>query len=319
MPSPKVLQDADIYNASAARVAVGAVREAVLANSEGRLIAPPRHTVPFDKGALVFTVGGTTDLVGFRAYDTFPNSAQDQVVAVWDSRTGTLEGIAIGEMVGALRTGALGALAVDLLARGETAKCAVLGSGLQARTQLLCVSTVRAFDEVAVFSPTAANRERFATELNELTGLPVVPAGDAAEAVEGADVVLCATASHTPVFDVRWLSDGVHVNTLGPKYRNAHELPVEAAEQADVIATDSPQQIAAQGTDHFLAEHASKTSVVDLAEVLTGSGGRVSASQRTLFLSAGLAGTETLVAHALLASTPTECALEQRPGKELRS
>jgi len=305
MPSPRVLRDTDLYNVEAARIAVGAVREAVSAHGDGRLVAPPRHAVPFDNGALVFTVGGTGDLVGFRAYDTFPNSAQDQVVAVWDSRTGKLEGVAIGEMVGALRTGALGALAVDLLARAETRKCAVLGSGLQARTQLLCASTVRTFDDVAVFSPTAANREHFATELTELTGLPVAPVDDAATAVQGADVVLCATAAHAPVFDVQWLSTGAHVNTVGPKYRNAHELPLEAATQADVIATDSPQQIAAQGADHFLSDHATKAPVVDLAEVLAGSGGRVAASQSTLFLSAGLAGTETLVAHALLTSTPT--------------
>lgn len=305
MSPPRVLQDADLYNVKAAQIAVGAVREAVSAHGHGRLIAPPRHAVPFENGALVFTVGGTGNLVGFRAYDTFPNSAQDQVVAVWDSRTGRLEGVAIGEMVGALRTGALGALAVDLLARAETRKCAVLGSGLQARTQLLCASTVRAFDEVAVFSPTVTNRERFATELAELTGLPVAPVADAADAVEGADVVLCATAAHAPVFDVRWLSTGAHVNTVGPKYRNAHELPLEAAMQADVIATDSPQQIAAQGGDHFLSEHATKTSVVDLSEVLAGSRGRLSASQSTLFLSAGLAGTEPFVAHALLASART--------------
>lgn len=300
MPSPKILDDADLYNVHAARIAVAAVREAVSDHGEGRLVAPPRHTVPFDSGALVFTVGGSGSIIGFRAYDTFPTSAQDQVVAVWDSRTGTLEGIAVGEMVGALRTGALGALAVDLLARAETRRCAVLGSGRQARTQLLCASTVRTFDEVTVFSPTAANRDQFAAELTELTGLPVVAVNHAANAVEGADVVICATGSHSPVFEAQWLSPGAHVNTVGPKYRNAHELPLEAVALASVIATDSPQQIATQGADHFLADHPTETPVVDLAEVLDGTVGRVSASQTTLFLSAGLAGTETMVAHALL-------------------
>jgi ornithine cyclodeaminase len=302
MPSPKILEDTDLYNVEAARIAVAAVRDAVSAHGDGLLVAPPRHTVPFGRGALVFTVGGSDSIVGFRAYETFPTSAQDQVVAVWDTRTGNLEGIAVGEMVGALRTGALGALAVDLLARPKTRRCAVLGSGRQARTQLLCTSTVRTFDEVTVFSPTAANREQFAEELGELTGLPVVAADDAETAVEGADVVICATAAHSPVFEARWLSAGVHVNTVGPKYRNAHELPLEMAALADVIATDSPQQVAAQGADHFLAAHLTETPVVDLADVLSGTAGRASASQSTLFLSAGLAGTETMVAHALLSA-----------------
>lgn len=300
MTSPRILVDENLFNPMAARVAVAAVREAVHAHEQEQLIAPPRHTVRLDDGALVFTTGGTPTIAGFRVYDTFPDSKQDQIVGVWDRRRGVLEGLAIGVMVGALRTGALGALAVDLLANSHVKRCAVLGSGLQARTQLLCASTVRTFEQVAIYSPTVANRNRFADELAELTGLQVDPVGDSASAVEGADVVLCATSSLEPVFDAQALQPGAHVNTLGPKYQGAHELPLELALRADIVATDSPQQIADQGSAHFLAGQRNDVQITSLGAVLAGRVGRTGTSQVTLFLSAGLAGTEPLVAHALL-------------------
>lgn len=101
------------------------------------------------------------------------------------------------------------------------------------------------------------------------------------------------------MFDAKWLAHGTHVNTVGPKFKDAHELPVEVAEEATLIATDSPQQIAAQGGGHFLAGHEAHDRVIDLAEILWGTRPPPSEDGTTLFLSAGLAGTETLVAHEL--------------------
>lgn len=267
---PFVLEDADLRNVDAARAAVSAVRAGVEAHGRGALVAPARHHVDFDTGALVFTIGGTADVAGFRVYDTFPGSADEQLVAVWDARTGVLEGIAVGDMVGALRTGALGALAVDLLSKPDSKRCGVLGSGRQALTQLLCASTVRSFDDAIVYSPTRERREQFATDAAELIGLPVRVAHTAEAAVRDVEVLICATSSLQPVFDAKWLAHGTHVNTVGPKFKDAHELPVEVAEEATLIATDSPQQIAAQGGGHFLAGHEAHDRVIDLAEILWG-------------------------------------------------
>ena len=297
---PLILEEADLRNVNAAQTAVGAVRAAVEAHGRGLLVAPPRHQVDFDTGALVFTVGGTAEVAGFRVYDTFPDSPEQQLVAVWDARTGVLEGIAVGDMVGALRTGALGALAVDLMSNPDCKTCGVLGSGRQALTQLLCASTVRAFDEAIVYSPNRGRREQFASDATELIGLPVRAVDTPEAAVRDVDVLICATSALQPAFDSEWLGLGTHVNTVGPKYKGAHELPIEVAEAATLIATDSPQQIAAQGDSHFLAGHESHDRVVDLADLIGETRSPRFVDATTVFLSAGLAGTETLVAHELL-------------------
>lgn len=129
----------------------------------------------------------------------------------------------------------------------------------------------------------------------------VQPATDARSAVADAEIVLVATSSAEPVVDHRDMRPDAHVNTVGPKFTYAHEMDAAAAEDADRIVSDSPQQIAAQGDDHFLAGSAALQRVEHLGTFDRGFEG----SGQTLFLSAGLAGTEVLVAEALLrASSP---------------
>jgi hypothetical protein len=114
----RVLSDADVDRVPMARL-VAAVREQIIADAQGEAVAPPRHVVPFREGSLVFTIGGDRRLAGFRAYQTFArpgHSADTQVVAAWDQVKAEMLGLALGNRLGALRTGAIGGAAADILA-----------------------------------------------------------------------------------------------------------------------------------------------------------------------------------------------------------
>jgi len=124
----------------------------------------------------------------------------------------------------------------------------------------------------------------------------VRPVSDARSAVTDADIVLIATSSAEPVVDQRDLHPNAHINTVGPKFNYAHEITATTAERAERIASDSPQQIAAQGEDHFLAHSPASARIEHLGR-LDQSAHR---SGQSVFLSAGLAGTEVLIANAIL-------------------
>lgn len=116
-----ILKDEDIIRSLPMAVAVETIEKALLAKNKGRLIAPPRFLVTAGKGALVFTAGADPDethSIGFRVYDTFPDDMPDrtQLVAVFDSRTGAFRGMVIGEMIGAIRTAAINAIAIKHMA-----------------------------------------------------------------------------------------------------------------------------------------------------------------------------------------------------------
>lgn len=291
-----VLRDDDVRELADMSELVEICAGAVADDAAGRMNAPPRLTAELGEGRLVFTAGGSAEAVGFRAYDTFPSSKQDQVVAVWHPASGELAGVVVGELLGALRTGALGGVAVDKLAPHDATTCAVIGSGLQARTQLMACAAVRDLARVVVYSRNVANRRAFADEMSAEIGVDVHPADSAADALAMAEIALVATDSPRPVADPAAFASVRHTNTVGPKFVGYHELPAEVAEAATVLATDSPQQILAQGQSHFLHGSAAWPRIEHLGLV-----NEVGA--RSVFLSAGLSGTEVLIADHLLSRT----------------
>ena len=201
-----------------------------------------------------------------------------------------------GDELGARRTGALGAVAVDAAARSGAIRLGLVGAGTQAWTQLWAVRTVRPVTSVMIAARrperAAAFAERAAAEL----GLTARAVTDVWDAVRDQDVVIVATNSATPVFEADWIAPGTHVTTLGPKAAARHEVPAALAERADVIFTDSPAQLVAYPEPHLFADE----PVVGLGAVLAGAAaGRTSPEQITVFCSVGLAGTEVAVAAAL--------------------
>jgi len=306
-----VLEDSDVLELATMAEIVATIERCFEAKIGGRLIAPPRHSVDFDDGALVFTIGGLMrhgrwpGIAGFRAYETFAGTPVDrsQVVAVWNFPSGRLEGLILGELLGALRTGAIGAVAVKYMAVPNATSCGIVGSGKQAETQLMAVAAVLpCLQVVRVFSRNRQNRDRFALRMSEKLRLPITPSESTKEVVTDADLVLCATDSDIPVLETAWLKPGAHVNSIGPKLVGQHELPIDIGERATVIATDSPIQVHSSDKAFFLYGTPAWDRMTDLAEIVSGRiSGRNSNADLTLFCSVGLAGTEVAIASVILA------------------
>jgi ornithine cyclodeaminase len=163
---PLVLTDVEVERLADMSGLVLSMERAFVDRYEGSLMAPPRHYVEFgEDGRLVFTVGGivgSQHLAGFRVYDTFRRLSPDhsQLVAVWDSSTGELKGIILGDKIGALRTGAIGGVAIKYMASAGAQTIGIIGSGQQARTQLQAAACVRNIKSVKVYSRSQQKQRR---------------------------------------------------------------------------------------------------------------------------------------------------------------
>ena len=146
------------------------------------------------------------------------------VMVLYDSAEGELKAIIIGEItcselpnniaVTGLRTAATSAVGTDLLARPDAETLGVLGSSGQAKNHLVGLSKVRRIKDVKVYSRRPEHCRKFTEEMGPLLNINVTPASSAREAVQGRDIVLCATNSSVPVFDGHWLAPGTHVTTI---------------------------------------------------------------------------------------------------------
>ena len=125
-------------------------------------------------------------------------------IVMLDPETGALAAIVDGRYITEARTAAVSAISVKKLARENSAVLAILGSGVQARSHFEALSHVRTFREVRAWSPTKKNLDAFASE----TG--AVASASAEAAVRGADVVVIAASSHTPILFDDWVASGAH-------------------------------------------------------------------------------------------------------------
>lgn len=302
-----ILTEEDLGGSSLMSVAIEAVEKAFLARARGQAVSPPRHHVSFPGcGDLVFTVGGVLGdrpLAGFRVYETFDGVEHSQIVAVWSADDAKLKGLIVGERLGAIRTGAIGGVAIRHLSWPEASVVGVVGSGLQARTQLAAAAAVRNITLARVYSREQTHRAAFAEEMQRELGIEVRPADSVREAVRDADIVISATSSNRPVVAASDLKPGAHVSTLGPKTLEAHELGLDIADAATIIATDSLEQTRAYASPFFLEGSGHEPRMVELSDIVAGKvPGRSSVGETTLFCSVGLAGTEVAVASALFDS-----------------
>jgi ornithine cyclodeaminase len=292
----RVLTDDDVRARLSAERAVAAARRGLIAAHRGDLAGAPRLAAPVDGRRMVFSVGVRTD--GWMAVRARSRRAE-VVCLAWDGG-GLLRAVVVGREMGARRTGALGAVAVDLLARADAAVIGVVGSGLQAWGQVWALATVRTIRELRVFSPNPEHRSAFAARATRELGLSAARADDAREAGTGADVVILATNATRPVIETSWIGPGAHVTTLGPKARPGHEAPGDLPAAAQVFATDFPDQVAAMGAQFFV-----ERLPVSLGAVLAnGHPGRLTPDDVTVYCSIGHSGIDVEMVREMLDAAP---------------
>ncbi len=298
----EVLTDVEVRRLLTPHLAVTWMREALVAEHRGELRSPPRVHTDLDGGRLVFTTGALAgEWFGYRSYDSFDVEPGEQVVVVHQASDGRIRGIALGNELGPRRVGAIGGVAADTLARSDCRSLALIGTGTQAWAQLCAIAAVRRLAEVRVYSRDEDRRQAFAHRARAELSLGAHAARNAQEAVDGADMVVLATNSTTPVIDPAWLAPRVYVTTLGPKQVGCAEFGPELVAVADLAVTDSVAQISAYDPPNILVGTPQEHRLTSLGAILAGQApGRSSEDQRVLFCSVGLAGTEAYLLNRLI-------------------
>ncbi|MGE3993735.1 ornithine cyclodeaminase family protein, partial [Pseudorhodoplanes sp.] len=141
-----------------------------------------------------------------------------------------------------MRTAAVSASAVRLLAKPDARTLAIIGAGHLAQSHLAALRRVRDFDDVRVWSPKSA------ASFAERNGVTL--ADSTRDAVQGADVVVAATSSTTPVLEGDWLESDCLVCTVGaprPDWRELDDVTIARADGRVVV--DSRQAALAESGD----------------------------------------------------------------------
>ncbi|HLV98404.1 MAG TPA: hypothetical protein VKT82_06965 [Ktedonobacterales bacterium] len=163
------------------------------------------------------------------------------LVMLFDAKNGLPLALMDGGWLTALRTGAASGVATRLLARQDARTLALFGAGAQALPQAWAVCEARPIERVWLVNRTPARAERLAEQLRAF-GSPIPAdvrvAASAAEALREADVICCATASPTPLFDDADLRPGTHINGVGAYRPTMQEVPAASVARARVVVDE---------------------------------------------------------------------------------
>jgi alanine dehydrogenase len=296
----RILNAGDVRAALSMADCIAAVRSGFSQLAAGQAVVPVRTQWPGAGGtALAMPAYLPLDrALGAKIVAVFPgNPARglatvNALVALLEADTGRPLALLDGTYLTALRTGAASGVATDLLGSGDAGTVALFGAGVQARTQLLAVCTVRAIRTAWIYDSNPGQAELLC---NELRGEGPIPrdlrvATSPAEALREARIVAAATTSTAPVFADADLMPGVHINAVGAFTPEMQEVPAETVARARVFV-DQREAAMAEAGDLIIPAKLGllePSGLVEIGAVINNqAAGRESADQITLFKSVG--------------------------------
>lgn len=195
------------------------------------------------------------------------------------------------------RTAAASLLAARHLARPDSARLLLLGSGKVARALAEGYAARFPITDIAIWSPTARHAAHLAKEL-AARGLPA-RATDRPDP-GAADIVSAATLSATPLVRGAAVAPGTHVDLVGAYRPDMRESDGALLARATVVVDTRAGALAEAGDIvQAIAEGAISPThlVADLAELCRGTHpGRRDADEITVFKSVGWAGEDLAAA-----------------------
>ncbi|MFF2270850.1 ornithine cyclodeaminase family protein [Agromyces sp. NPDC058136] len=236
---------------------------------------PPRSIVDVRHGQLLLMPADLGRYAGQKLATVAPaNPARglDRIQAIYvvlDAETLTPVALLDGTELTNLRTPAMSAAMLDLVAEPEASSLVVFGTGPQGVRHVEAMRAIRPIERVRFVGRDRAKALR-AVAACEASGLDVA-VGDAAD-VARADLIVCATTAREPLFDAALVPDRAAIVAVGSHERDARELPGALLGRAQVIVeTDRVARTEAGDVIMAIDEgHLSPADVVPMARIATG-------------------------------------------------
>ena len=263
---------------------IPAMENALAEFSLGHVVHPVRNMLTVEEGKRYLGIMPAVahEAMGAKLVSFYPGNegtgtaTHHAMILLFRPDTGEPLAVMDGRLITEMRTAAVSAAVTKYLAAPDAHVLALLGSGVQARAHMQALSRVRRFDEIRVWSRTAAHAERFAEQHNA-RAMPI------ADSVRGADVVVTATNALRPIVQGDWLEPGTHVNAVGSPRPNWRELDDRV--MANILVVDLREAVLKESGDVILSR---AEIYAEAGEIFAGIKA-APVSETTVFKSVGLA------------------------------
>lgn len=252
--------------------------------SQGKTITPPFtvFTIPESKGSVHFKCGYVPGEQYFAMKYSGAFYGNEKLgisnflglFTVFNAKTGEVE--AIIDDKGYLtdyRTGVAGSIATSTLANPDSKTVAMIGTGVQARMQLMALLKVMPnIENIKVWGRNSGRVQQYVEEVRKsYPNLNIEVCKYAQEAVVDADIIYTVTYSEKPIIQADWIKKGAHITAVGACEPSMQELDPKILGMADIVCTDSIDACAKNGELHHALDvgYVDKDNVYELGQVLS--------------------------------------------------
>jgi len=318
-----ILNAGDVRKALPMKAAIEATKSAYAALSKGKAEVPLRGQLPVEKHdgvSLIMPAYVETkveEAMAVKIVSVFPGNRErgmptiHAAVIALDAETGVPIAIMEGGVLTAIRTGAASGAATDLLARPDSKTAAIFGAGVQGRTQLEAVCTVRPIERAWIYDLDQSSVEQFIVDMAGKGPIPqdLRAAKTPEEAIESAEIICTATTATSPVFPDEAVKPGAHINGVGAYTLEMIEVPPETIARSSVYV-DLVEAILEEAGDVVAALNENlvrQKDWIELGQVVEDQSlGRSSEDEITFFKSVGVAVQDAIAAQLALHNAEQE-------------
>jgi ornithine cyclodeaminase/alanine dehydrogenase-like protein (mu-crystallin family) len=264
--------------------AIDITEQALRDHSEGRVVwsTPEDFAIKPEQGWQSWVTGcalTTQPVAGFRIRSikaaggsrdpSRPARGPRRILILSDREGGEIVAIMDEDWCHAVRTAAAATVACRLLARKGTTTMAMLGAGDTARAAVPVMAKAFNLKEIRVTSRTPDSRQNYANEVGKEYDLNILPFDSTEQALKGADIVVSATTTSTPIVKDNWLGEGITVYSIGKHqemessfYKNLDKFVVDSWEHCK-----NKSDLQRMLKENYLSE---KDLYAELPEILSG-------------------------------------------------
>jgi len=292
---------------------IPAIEAGFTAYSAGKAVVPPVGELLMDRGDVHIKYGylrGDKYYVikiasGFYDNPGLGLPSGNGLMLLFDQQTGELVSILLDEgHLTDTRTAVAGAIAAKHLAPRNVERIGIIGTGVQARAQLMYLARVNACRDVIVFGRGEEQLSRYEREMKK-HGFTIEVTNNTEDVLNTCNLIVTTTPSTTPLLEASGVRKGTHITAVGSDTPQKQELDPAILQKADLVVADSIAQCLERGEIHKAIEsgHISGDELTELGDIIAGNtAGRVSEEQITVADLTGVAVQDIKIATAVYES-----------------
>ena len=263
---------------------VPAIEAGFAAYSAGQAEVPPVGELLLDKGDVHIKYGYLKDdefyvikiASGFYDNPALGLPSSNGLMLLFSQQTGELISILLDEgFLTDTRTAIAGAIAAKYLAPKQVERIGIVGTGTQARLQLIYLKRVVACRDVLVWGRGKKQLAQYHTEM-EKYDFQIEMTTDITNILHTCNLIVTTTPATSPLLHLSDLQSGVHVTAVGSDTPDKQELEAAILGQADLVVADSISQCLVRGEIHQAIKtgYLTENKLIELGNIIKGKANR---------------------------------------------